>query len=167
MRKSLTGLMILLGSVSIGLAHHPFSGEFDANKPVTLTGTVTSVEWNAPHTYIHMDATDASGKAVSWKLEGATSSTLEQHGWARTMVKKGDRITAMAYRALDGSNTGSARSITLANGRTMAISDAAEDGGPQPEGVALPSTASNAPLIGLIGLVSIAAAFSLRKLRTN
>jgi hypothetical protein len=113
MRKLLTGLAILLGSVSIVLAHHPFSSEYDANKPVTLTGTVSSVDWKIPHVNVKMDAPNDSGKNMTWTLEGASSATLESKGWKNTTIKTGDRITAKGYRALDGSTTVSARSVSL------------------------------------------------------
>src|SRR6266481_3670024 len=121
MRNGLTKTLIMLGLAALPLpllAHHPFSSEFDANKPVTLTGTVTSVEWKAPHVNVMMEAKDDTGKTVSWKLEGATPGTLQKHGWKSTTLQKGSQITAMAYRALDGSNTVSARSVTLPDGRT-------------------------------------------------
>src|SRR5439155_9843872 len=107
------------GLASVGLAHHPFSSEFDASKPVTITGTVSRIEWTAPHVYVFMDSKDVNGKTASWKLEGANPNTLEGNGWKSAMLKKGDRITAMAFRAMDGSNLVSARSIKLANGRTL------------------------------------------------
>jgi len=166
MRKLLTGLAILLGSVSIALAHHPFSSEYDANKPVTLTGTVSSVDWKMPHVNVKMNAPDDSGKNMTWTLEGANPGTLESKGWKSTTIKAGDRITAKGYRALDGSTTISARSVSLPNGRTMVISDAQEDGGPQPEGAStatLPSTASNTTTIGLLGLMALGAVLALRK----
>jgi LPXTG-motif cell wall-anchored protein len=171
MRKLLTGLAIVFGSVSVGWAHHPFSSEYDANKPVTLTGTVSSVSWSDPHVHISMDAKDANGANATWTLEGASPGTLEKSGWKSTTLKQGDQITAMAYRSLDGSNTVSARTITLPNGRNMVISDAAEDGGPQPgtstTTSALPQTASNNTLIGLLGLGAIGAALAMRRLRMN
>ena len=71
-----------------------------------------------------MDAPDDSGKNMTWTLEGASSATLESKGWKSTTIKAGDRITAKGYRALDGSTTVSARSVSLSNGRTMVISDA-------------------------------------------
>lgn len=159
-------LVLVLGAASLPLlAHHQFSSEYDANKPVTLTGTVTRVDWAAPHVNISMDAKTADGKTEQWKLEAATPSTLTQHGWSSTSVKNGDTITVNGYRALDGSNTASARSITLADGRAMPAADPAEDGGPQGERVAadtLPRTASWGPTFGLAGFLAIAGALGLR-----
>jgi len=170
MRKLLTGLAFLLGSVSIALAHHPFSSEYDANKPVTLTGTVSSVDWKTPHVNVKIDAPDDSGKNMTWTLEGASSTALESKGWNRTAIKTGDRITVKGYRALDGSTMVSARSVSLPSGRTMVISDAQEDGGPQPGGessATLPSTASNTATIGLLGLLALGSALALRKVTAS
>jgi LPXTG-motif cell wall-anchored protein len=80
-------------------------------------------------------------------------------------VKKGDTITFHAYRTKDGTNFASARWVTLANGRTMVISDAQEDGGPAADAptTGLPSTASNVPLVGLVGLLALFGAFTARR----
>jgi hypothetical protein len=166
MRKTTTGLLfMMLASTSIVLAHHAFSSEFDANKTVTLTGKVDSVDWKSPHVRIQIDAEQPGEKTTDWQLEGADPSTLEKHGWSSTTIKKGDRITAKGYGALDGSKLISARTITLASGRNMVISDAAEDGGPAAEGsTSLPKTSTNIGLIGLLGLGAVGAALTLRKL---
>ena len=168
MRNRLRLMLITLGLAAVSLpilAHHPFSSEFDANKPVTLTGTVTAVDWNAPHVNISADVKNASGQATNWKFEGANPDTLTPNGWNSITVKKGDTVTFHAYRAKDGSNFASARSVTLANGRTMVISDAQEDGGPaaDTQTTSLPSTASNVPLIGLAGLLALLGAFTARR----
>lgn len=166
MQNRLRRILMSLGLAAVSLpvlAHHPFSSEFDSNKPVTLTGSVTNVDWSAPHVNITADVKDTGGKITSWKFEGANPDTLTPRGWSATTVKKGDTITFRAYRASDGSNFASARSVTLANGRTMNISDAQEDGGPSAETAPLPSTASNAPLVGLIGLMALFGAFAVRQ----
>ena len=168
MRNKLRLMLISLGLASVSLpvlAHHPFSSEFDANKPVTLTGTVTNVDWNTPHVNITADVKNAGGQATNWKFEGADPGSLSPKGWSSNTVKKGDTVTFHAYRAKDGSNFASARSVTLANGRTMVISDAQEDGGPaaDTQTTSLPSTASSAPLVGLIGVIALFGALAARK----
>ena len=111
MRNKLRLMLISLGLAAVSLpilAHHPFSSEFDANKPVTLTGIVTNVDWNAPHVNISADVKNASGQTTNWKFEGANPGSLSPNGWSSNTVKKGDAVTFHAYRAKDGSNFASA-----------------------------------------------------------
>lgn len=111
-------------------AHHPFSSEFDANKPMTLTGTVTKVDWAGPHAYIYMNAMNESGKTQEWKLEAASPEYLTMHGMKETTFKAGEKITVNAYRATSEQNVASARIVTTANGKKMQVADPSEDGGP-------------------------------------
>jgi hypothetical protein len=96
-----------------GLGHHAFSAEFDANKPITLTGTVTSVEWQNPHTWFYIDVKDEAGNVANWGLELASPNLLLRNGWTRNTMKVGDVVTVESFRAKNGSNIANARSITL------------------------------------------------------
>jgi hypothetical protein len=111
------------------LAHHSFAAEFDINKPVTLTGAVTKVEWMNPHAHFYVDVKDANGKVVNWDLEMGSPNGLMRRGWTRLSLKEGDVVTVQAYRAKDGSNLASARLVTLADGRKV-FAGSADDGGP-------------------------------------
>jgi hypothetical protein len=79
--------------------------------------------------------TSKEGKnTIEWKFEGADPATLEHQGWKQgSTMKIGDSVTVEAYRALDGSMSASARSVRLANGKSLSISDPKEDGGPAPK----------------------------------
>jgi len=98
------------------MAHHSFSAEFDAEKPVTLQGTVVKWEMINPHGWITMSVPSPDGTATEWMVETSNPNGLMRLGWTKNSLKPGDAITIEAYRAKDGSNTANAARITLADG---------------------------------------------------
>src|SRR5579863_10121150 len=74
-------------------AHHAFSAEFDANKSVKVSGTVTKLEWTNPHAWLFMDVKDQSGKVTNWGFEMGSPNTLIRQGWRRSALKEGDQVT--------------------------------------------------------------------------
>jgi hypothetical protein len=112
------------------LAHHSFEAEYDLKKPVTLTGTVTKVDWMNPHIFIHLDAKDENGKTASWMCEGGNPSSLIRAGWKRTSLKAGDEVVISGYRAKDGTNLCNGRSVKFPDG-TKLFAGSSSDGGPQ------------------------------------
>ena len=107
-----TGLLLAARPV---VAHHAFAAEFDADKPVKLTGAVTKVEWMNPHTWFYIDVTDEAGKVTNWGLEMGSPNGLMRAGWTRNSMKVGDVITVEASRAKNGTPNGNARVVTLKN----------------------------------------------------
>ena len=116
------GLGLALATVR-GFAHHSFAAEFDAHKPVKLTGTVTKVEWTNPHAWFYVDVKDDAGKVVNWGMELASPNALTRTGWSRSTMKVGDVVTVDGYAAKTVANIGNARAITLtATGKTLLTS---------------------------------------------
>jgi hypothetical protein len=96
------------------MPHHSFAAEFDLNRPVELTGTVTEVQWTNPHAWIHIDVED-DGTVQSWAIELLGINNLARRGWTRNTVKAGDVISVEGFGARDGSNTGNATVVALAS----------------------------------------------------
>ena len=122
-------------------AHHSFGAEYDANKPVTLTGVITSIQWTNPHFFFFMDVKDKDGTAANWKFEGYPPTVLNRIGWKRTeTMLPGDTVTVFGWRARDGSAWGHSRTVTFAkNGKKLESGPPAGqgDGGNKPP-VAVP-----------------------------
>ena len=111
-------MVAVVASVGVGagataFAHHSFSAEFDANKRVTMTGTVTNVEWRNPHTWFYIDVKSGNGAVVNWGLELASPNILLRNGWTRSSMKVGDIVTVEAYLAKNGLNLANAHVVTL------------------------------------------------------
>src|SRR5262249_29984287 len=101
-------------------AHHSFGAEYDASKPITLTGVVTKVEWTNPHSHFFMDVKDAKGSVANWKFEGYPPSVLSRTGWKRdTTLKPGDEVTVFGWRSRDGTNWAHGRQVTFSDGSKL------------------------------------------------
>jgi hypothetical protein len=100
-------------------AHHSFAAEFDRNLPVTVTGTVTKVEWMNPHARFYIDAKDDAGQTVNWDFELASPNGLMRRGWNRNSMKQGDVVTVTGHRAKNNPLVGNASTVTLADGKRL------------------------------------------------
>ena len=116
-------------------AHHSFGAEYDDQKPITITGVVTRIDWTNPHSYVFLDVKDVRGQVVSWKCEGYPPGVLFRTGWKRNVtMKPGDTVTIVGWRARDNSNWGHSRQVTLADGKKLYFGPPAGtgDGGAAP-----------------------------------
>ncbi len=118
-------LLVGLAAVSLALAaaplyaHHAFSSEFDADKPLQLAGTVSKVEWVNPHAWIHIEVKKSDGQVEEWMIEGGTPNTLMRRGVSRDTLKIGTEVKISGYQAKDGSNRANGRDITYPDGRKL------------------------------------------------
>jgi hypothetical protein len=112
---AIVSLAVLLTATPV-LAHHAFSAEFDADRPMQLQGTVTKTEWINPHSWIHIEVADDNGNIENWAIECGAPNALIRRGLNKNSVPVGTELVVDGYGAKDGSNTANARDITLPDG---------------------------------------------------
>ncbi len=133
MRKTLSVSIALAGlllgmslAVSPVQAHHAFAAEYDGKKQVHLEGVVTQMEWINPHTWIHIDVTDADGKVTSWMIEGGSPNILLRRGFNKGSLEKGQKISIDGFQAKDGSNRANGSNITYPDGKKLFLGSSGE-----------------------------------------
>jgi len=103
-------------------AHHAFEAEFSDQKPITISGVITKVDWVNPHIYVYIDVKDESGKVVNWMFESMPPGMLHRSGMNKEMLPVGDSITIDGYAAKDGSKSlGWVKRIHFADGRMIEV----------------------------------------------
>ena len=101
-----------------------------AGASLTITGTVTKIEWTNPHARFYVDVKDASGTVTNWELELGSPNALLRKGWTRNSLKVGDSVSVSAYLAKDGSRLANAKTVNLADGRKVFSDSSAPDAPP-------------------------------------
>ncbi len=103
------------------LAHHAFSAEFDATKPVTLRGPVTKMEWVNPHSWIHVDVKNPDGTIVNWAVEAGAPNAMFRRGWNKNSIPVGIEVVIEGYRAKKGKNIANGRDVLLPDGKKLFV----------------------------------------------
>lgn len=128
---TLAAALVLIAAAIPVLGHHSFAAQFDRNKPATLTGPVTRIEWINPHARFFMDAKNATGKLVNWEIELTSTAGLLRRGWTRNSLRIGEMVTVNGSLAKDGSNVANATTVTLSDGKRVFAGSSGGDGDTQ------------------------------------
>jgi len=124
MRLKLTIAIVALGVFLAGtavtvVAHHAFAAEFDANRPVEFTGTITKMEWVNPHVWLHMDVKKPDGTSESWAFEAGTPNVLFRRGLTKQSLLPGTVVKVDGYQAKDGTHRANGRDLTFTDGKKL------------------------------------------------
>lgn len=130
-------LAAVLGSAIVGwgaapaLAHHAFASEYDIDKPITLKGKLTRLEWINPHSWVYVDVTDPkTGKATNWSIEFGAVNALLRRGLRKTDFSVGEQVLVKGYLAKNGKPIANATSVTLQDGRNFLTGSSGGPGAP-------------------------------------
>jgi hypothetical protein len=129
---ALTAALLLAGGALVR-AHHSFPAEFDINRPIQLTGTVTKVEWINPHAWIHVDVKKRDGTIENWAIETGTPNTLLRRGLRKQDLPVGTEIKVSGYQGRDGTAKANGVNVTLPDGRALFIGSIGNGAPPEPK----------------------------------
>ena len=124
-RRVQCAALVFLATASPAMAHHSFAGEYDAKKPITVTGAVTKVEWTNPHARFYVDSKEADGSITHWEFELGSPNLLIRYGFSRDLLKIGAEVTVEGFQALDGRKVANGKSVKLPDGRIVSAGSSA------------------------------------------
>ena len=131
MRRTFTAIVVcaagLLLGASAAQAHHAFSSEFDAARPIELRGVVTKMEWINPHSWITIDVTNEDGSVQTWEIEAGAPNAMFRRGFTRDSLPVGTEIVVRGYQARDGGPRANGRDLTLPDGQRLFLGGSAPD----------------------------------------
>ena len=124
MRMKFVGLVAGIGLSCLAVpidAHHSWTAEYDGNKPVSVKGVITKVEWTNPHTHFYVETRDEKGSVTTWNFEMASTLSLERGGWSRKTLQVGDQVTIGGFGGKAVTTRAVASSITTADGKALFV----------------------------------------------
>ena len=111
------------------LAHHAFSAQFDASKPISIKGTITKMEWTNPHSWLYVDVKGPDGKTVNWEVEFGPPNNLYRAGWSKRDLPVGVEVTITGFQSKDGRPSANGNDIVLPDGKKLFAGNPAEPDG--------------------------------------
>ena len=131
-RRTLSLLIALVLLSSVGLhAHHSFAAEFDADKPITLRGTLTKIEIINPHGWIYVDVKNPDGSITNWAVEAGSANTLLKRGLRKTSFPVGSEVVIKGFLAKNGRRVANGQTVTFQDGRDFFLGSSGTPGAPQ------------------------------------
>jgi hypothetical protein len=116
---NLTAAAAVISALGTARAHHSLAAEFDVDKKVEISGTITEMKWTNPHAWLYVDVTDAAGQTQNWAVEFGSPNQLYRRGWSKQDLPAGASVTVVGYAPRDNSQRVSATDVTLPDGRTL------------------------------------------------
>ena len=110
---------VFAGAVRPAIAHHSFAAEYDDQKPLKITGTLTKVDWMNPHIWYYVDVKNPDGSVTTWAISGGAPGQLMRRGITKDLLVIGSTVNVEGFRAKDGSNNGFGQRVTYQDGRNV------------------------------------------------